>query len=246
MKYAIFSDVHGNLGVARSRARARAEQNDRFPPVPGRRDRLRRQSQRVCRPRALAAHVACLQGQPRRRRGRRARARVLPRSGARRASTSARCASRPRTPSSCGRCRTSTATTRASWPCTRRRTGPRTGSTCWTSSAPSARSKPWRPHRVAFIGHSHSPVVFVDDGTVQRFPSDGPLMLDLATRRYVINVGSVGQPRDGNPDASYVVFDDETDTARPTACATTARRRPRRSCARACRRCSAERLLIGY
>jgi diadenosine tetraphosphatase ApaH/serine/threonine PP2A family protein phosphatase len=30
----------------------------------------------------------------------------------------------------------------------------------------------------------------------------------------VINVGSVGQPRDGNPDASYVVYDDETTTAR--------------------------------
>jgi diadenosine tetraphosphatase ApaH/serine/threonine PP2A family protein phosphatase len=30
----------------------------------------------------------------------------------------------------------------------------------------------------------------------------------------VINVGSVGQPRDGNPDASYVIFDDETDAAR--------------------------------
>ncbi|HEU4928960.1 MAG TPA: metallophosphoesterase family protein [Candidatus Krumholzibacteria bacterium] len=70
------------------------------------------------------------------------------------------------------------------------------------------------PHRAAFIGHSHSPVVFVDDGTAQRFPNDGPLMLDLRTRRYVINVGSVGQPRDGNPDASYVIFDDETDAAR--------------------------------
>jgi diadenosine tetraphosphatase ApaH/serine/threonine PP2A family protein phosphatase len=70
------------------------------------------------------------------------------------------------------------------------------------------------PHRAAFIGHSHSPVVFVDDGNAQRFPSDGPLMLDLKARRYVMNVGSVGQPRDGNPDASYAVYDDETDSVR--------------------------------
>jgi diadenosine tetraphosphatase ApaH/serine/threonine PP2A family protein phosphatase len=68
------------------------------------------------------------------------------------------------------------------------------------------------PARVAFIGHSHAPVVFIDDGNVQRYPADGSLTLDLKRNRYVMNVGSVGQPRDGNPDASYVVYDDETDT----------------------------------
>jgi diadenosine tetraphosphatase ApaH/serine/threonine PP2A family protein phosphatase len=68
------------------------------------------------------------------------------------------------------------------------------------------------PARVAFIGHSHAPVVFVDDGSVQRYPTAlEPLHLDLARRRYVMNVGSVGQPRDGNPDASYVVYDDQSD-----------------------------------
>jgi diadenosine tetraphosphatase ApaH/serine/threonine PP2A family protein phosphatase len=50
-------------------------------------------------------------------------------------------------------------------------------------------------HQVAFIGHSHTP------GGDQLTIRDGV--------RYVINVGSVGQPRDGNPDASFVVFDDE-------------------------------------
>ncbi len=67
------------------------------------------------------------------------------------------------------------------------------------------------PARVAFIGHSHSPVVFIDDGNVQRYPPNETFALDLGARRYVMNVGSVGQPRDGNPDASYVVYDDETD-----------------------------------
>jgi diadenosine tetraphosphatase ApaH/serine/threonine PP2A family protein phosphatase len=68
------------------------------------------------------------------------------------------------------------------------------------------------PARVAFIGHSHSPVVFIDDGNVQRYPPNETFALDLGARRYVMNVGSVGQPRDGNPDASYVVYDDETDS----------------------------------
>ena len=68
------------------------------------------------------------------------------------------------------------------------------------------------PHRAAFIGHSHSPVVFVDDGTVQRFPPVEALALELDRHRYVMNVGSVGQPRDGNPDAAYAVFDDANES----------------------------------
>jgi diadenosine tetraphosphatase ApaH/serine/threonine PP2A family protein phosphatase len=63
--------------------------------------------------------------------------------------------------------------------------------------------------RVAFIGHSHAPVVFSDDGVAERFIPGDSLELDVDLRRYVINVGSVGQPRDGNPDASYVTYDDE-------------------------------------
>lgn len=65
--------------------------------------------------------------------------------------------------------------------------------------------------QLAFIGHSHTPVVFRDDGRAERFlPGD---RLEIGDGiRYVVNVGSVGQPRDGNPDASFVVFDDETRT----------------------------------
>ncbi len=70
------------------------------------------------------------------------------------------------------------------------------------------------PYRAAFIGHSHAPVVFSDDGNARRYPPDRDFMLDLDDFRYVMNVGSVGQPRDGNPDASYVVFDDEAESVR--------------------------------
>lgn len=62
--------------------------------------------------------------------------------------------------------------------------------------------------QIAFIGHSHMPVVFCDDGSTERFVPGDRLALRPGIR-YVVNVGSVGQPRDGNPDASFVVFDDE-------------------------------------
>lgn len=63
--------------------------------------------------------------------------------------------------------------------------------------------------RVAFIGHSHAPVIFCDDGFAERFVPGERKVLDTERYRYVINVGSVGQPRDGNPDASYVLYDDD-------------------------------------
>ena len=55
-----------------------------------------------------------------------------------------------------------------------------------------------------FVGHSHMPVVFSE--------KNGPFFemqttLDLNHDRYIVNVGSVGQPRDGDPRASFVIFD---------------------------------------
>jgi predicted phosphodiesterase len=69
-------------------------------------------------------------------------------------------------------------------------------------------------HRIAFIGHSHAPVIFSDDGQAERFLAGEPNMLDVERLRYIVNVGSVGQPRDGNPDASYVLYDDDPPSAR--------------------------------
>jgi len=39
----------------------------------------------------------------------------------------------------------------------------------------------------------------------------GALQLEPQTR-YIVNVGSVGQPRDLNPEASFVLYDEETQT----------------------------------
>ncbi|MDG1050239.1 MAG: metallophosphoesterase family protein [Planctomycetota bacterium] len=65
---------------------------------------------------------------------------------------------------------------------------------------------------ICFIGHSHVPVVLFEDGAYfvpkAEEPVCGPYDLgDLEGNRAIVNVGSVGQPRDGDPRLSYVLFD---------------------------------------
>jgi len=66
--------------------------------------------------------------------------------------------------------------------------------------------------RLAFIGHSHYPAVFCDDGTATQLMPHEKVVLEVAKERYIVNVGSVGQPRDGNPLACYALYDDEEST----------------------------------
>ena len=58
--------------------------------------------------------------------------------------------------------------------------------------------------RIGLIGHTHKAAISCP-GKFQLVP-EGTYVLDN-TCRYIINVGSVGQPRDGNPDACYVLLD---------------------------------------
>lgn len=62
---------------------------------------------------------------------------------------------------------------------------------------------------VCFQGHTHVPGVFTEDC---RFltPSDVGNRYSFNGKRAMINVGSVGQPRDGSAQASYVVLDDKS------------------------------------
>ncbi|MCX7818003.1 MAG: metallophosphatase family protein [Kiritimatiellae bacterium] len=63
------------------------------------------------------------------------------------------------------------------------------------------------PEPLVFIGHTHRPALFVlgNSGTPHRLePQDFELE---PGKRYLVNVGSVGCPRDGDPRASYVLFD---------------------------------------
>ena len=58
---------------------------------------------------------------------------------------------------------------------------------------------------VCFIGHTHQPAIFMADPAGCRSLPVGSLSLD-PQRRYIVNVGSVGQPRDRDPRASVVFY----------------------------------------
>jgi len=64
--------------------------------------------------------------------------------------------------------------------------------------------------RFCLIGHSHSPLLFeLDRDNCRMLPLPGELMLGENEKRFIINCGSVGQPRDGDPRASYALVDTE-------------------------------------
>lgn len=58
---------------------------------------------------------------------------------------------------------------------------------------------------LCFYGHTHQPVMFEKAGYVRRL-NEAKLPITLG-KKYFVNVGSVGQPRDGDPRAAYVVYD---------------------------------------
>jgi len=55
--------------------------------------------------------------------------------------------------------------------------------------------------KICFVGHSHVPGVYCEDGKTHTVKPH---------LRYIINVGSIGQPRDGDPRLSFGIFDTET------------------------------------
>lgn len=58
---------------------------------------------------------------------------------------------------------------------------------------------------LCFFGHTHWPTVFVSDDSVRRIPT-GEIEL-VQGKRYFINPGSIGQPRDRDWRAAYCVYD---------------------------------------
>ena len=66
---------------------------------------------------------------------------------------------------------------------------------------------------LCFHGHTHVPIIYEKraGGVVHYEPTDFKVALG---QRLFINVGSVGQPRDGDPRASYVIYDSGTRTVR--------------------------------
>lgn len=62
------------------------------------------------------------------------------------------------------------------------------------------------------VGHTHIPIMFLEsEGDVVECRPNYDEILAFDSERLIINPGSVGQPRDSNPDAAYAVLDTEKD-----------------------------------
>lgn len=64
-----------------------------------------------------------------------------------------------------------------------------------------------RFEQYCFQGHTHIPGIFLESGKFIR-PHEIDHVYQLGDEKCMINVGSVGQPRDGDPRSSYVIVDD--------------------------------------
>lgn len=71
------------------------------------------------------------------------------------------------------------------------------------------------PQRLAFAGHTHELNLYSYDGsTARREPfREAPVRLEPG-KRYLVNAGAVGQPRDEDKRAKYVLLNRETDVLR--------------------------------
>jgi predicted phosphodiesterase len=65
-----------------------------------------------------------------------------------------------------------------------------------------------QPDRVCLIGHSHVACFFARNGErIKGSLAEGGTVLEIAEGEWLLNPGSVGQPRDGDPRAAYMVLD---------------------------------------
>jgi len=63
--------------------------------------------------------------------------------------------------------------------------------------------------KICLIGHSHQPSIIEQspEGEMVIYKDNAEIK---DKHRYIINVGSVGQPRDGNPDAAYALLNEDS------------------------------------
>ena len=69
---------------------------------------------------------------------------------------------------------------------------------------------------LVFYGHVHIPMLFHEkqDNSVElMYPQGGQTISLRPNQRYLINVGSIGQPRDDNNQASFVMYDEDSHSA---------------------------------
>jgi len=75
--------------------------------------------------------------------------------------------------------------------------------------------------KVCFFAHSHQAVIYSkyqgDRCKGFAFPEGGKMGIE-ENHRYLINPGGVGQPRDGNPQASFAIYDTQSKTVQIRRC----------------------------
>jgi diadenosine tetraphosphatase ApaH/serine/threonine PP2A family protein phosphatase len=88
-----------------------------------------------------------------------------------------------------------------------------------TSTVEASRSLAIDPAQITFCGHVHRPAIYSMSPTAKMTeftPTTSAAVPLLQGRRWLAVLGSVGQPRDGNPAASFAMFD--TDKRELTYC----------------------------
>jgi len=71
--------------------------------------------------------------------------------------------------------------------------------------------------KYCLVGHSHVPHIYTYDDSLDECQSvelSGGDSFELAGQRLIINPGGIGQPRDGNPKASYMIYDSDAGAVR--------------------------------
>ena len=88
-----------------------------------------------------------------------------------------------------------------------------------TSTVEASRSLSLNPVQITFCGHVHQPAIYSMSPTAKMTaftPTTSAAVPLLQGRRWLVVLGSVGQPRDGNPAAAYAMLD--TDKREITYC----------------------------
>lgn len=84
------------------------------------------------------------------------------------------------------------------------------------ANAMNAFNNPMVDFEIAFVGHTHIPFVWREESFDRLTPSADRNKETSVTmqikERTIVNVGSVGQPRDGDSRASYVIYNTENNT----------------------------------
>jgi diadenosine tetraphosphatase ApaH/serine/threonine PP2A family protein phosphatase len=63
--------------------------------------------------------------------------------------------------------------------------------------------------RICLVGHTHVPAAYDEQGRQDFARAASSLYESAGTARFLCNPGAVGQPRDGDPRASYLLLDDD-------------------------------------